>query len=186
MLDERQNLFKDVQQEIKDMIFDYFNLISKEYEMSYEKCRSDEVYQQEIAAIKSQVDKDYVEKKWDELPASLTKDKARQIIGKKQAFVNTVLQAMIQGQQPGADGRVMIGQKELVYSLAKFDDDLFIQEGFRKEHVDKAIEIYELDKEEAQEDARLADFAATAPQRGATPAAFGGLPRETGRTINLD
>lgn len=37
-------MFKDVQQEIKDIIFDYFNLISKEYEMSYEKCRSDEVY----------------------------------------------------------------------------------------------------------------------------------------------
>lgn len=88
-------MFKDVQQEIKDIIFDYFNLISKEYEMSYEKCRSDEVYQKEIAAIKLQVDKDYVEKKWDELPASLTMDKARQIIMKKQTFVNTVLQAMI-------------------------------------------------------------------------------------------
>lgn len=123
------------------------------------------------------MDKDYVEKKWDELPASLTKDRARQIIQKKQTFVNTVLQAMIQGQQPGADGRVMIGQKELIYSLAKFDDDIFIQDGYRKEHIDKAIEIYGLDKEEAQEDARLADFAANAPQRGATPAALGGQQR---------
>ena len=43
----------------------------------------------------------------------------------------------------------MIGQKELIYSLAKFDDDIFIQEGYRKEHIDKAIEIYGLDKEEA-------------------------------------
>ena len=42
----------------------------------------------------------------------------------------------------------MIGQKELVMEMAKFDDTIFIEEGFRKEQIDKAIEIYELDKED--------------------------------------
>ena len=55
----------------------------------------------------------------------------------------------------------MIGQKELVYTLAKFDDDIFINEGFRKEQIDKSIERYGLDKEEMpeQEQESLADFA---------------------------
>ncbi len=81
----------------------------------------------------------------------------------------------------------MIGQKELVYTLAKFDDEIFMKEGFRKEHIDKAIEKYGLDKEEMQpqEEESLNDFA----QRGAIPAvrstvAEGSKP--TGKSINLD
>ena len=38
--------------EIKDIVFDYFNIITKEYEMSYEKWRDDETYQQEIKDTK--------------------------------------------------------------------------------------------------------------------------------------
>lgn len=52
ILDDRQTGFKDIMQEIKDIIFDYFNLIPKEYEMSFEKWRGDEEYQREITAIK--------------------------------------------------------------------------------------------------------------------------------------
>ena len=36
ILDDRQTGFMDIMQEIKDIIFDYFNLIPKEYEMSFE------------------------------------------------------------------------------------------------------------------------------------------------------
>ena len=42
--------------DIKEIVFDYFNLISKEYEMSYEKWRNDKTYLEEIESIKKQVD----------------------------------------------------------------------------------------------------------------------------------
>lgn len=88
VLDNRQKGFAEIQMEIKDIVFDYFNLITKEYEMSYEKCRSDTKYQDEIAEIKKQVDIEYVDRKWDEVPAGLTVEKTREVIEKKQVFVN--------------------------------------------------------------------------------------------------
>lgn len=66
---------------------------------------------------------------------------------------------MIEAQQLNGQGEVMIRQKELVYELARFDDETYINEGLRKEHIDKAIERYGLDKEgratTAEEDERL-------------------------------
>ena len=86
-----------------------------------------------------------------------------------------------------------IGQRELVYQLAKFDDDIFITQGFRKEQIDKAIEKYGLDKEPgppttSQEDERLADFAASRGgfQKPAIPSPSQEGSRATGKTISLD
>ena len=35
--------------------------------------------------------------------------------------------------------------------IMKFDDTLFIEEGFRREQIDKAVQLYELDKEKEPE-----------------------------------
>ena len=61
---------------MKDIVFDYFNIITKEYEMAYEKWRGDKAYQEAIGEIKASVDKDYVDRKFEELPKELTKEKA--------------------------------------------------------------------------------------------------------------
>ena len=86
---------QSVQVEIKDIVFDYFNIITKEYEMAYEKWREDPEYQQQISEIKVQTDLDFVEKKF-EVPTSLTKDKTQDLITKKQAIVNSMLMKAIQ------------------------------------------------------------------------------------------
>jgi hypothetical protein len=101
--------------------------------MSYEKWRNDKVYLEEIEKIKKQVDKDFVDHKWEELPETLTREKAQELVARKQGFVEAVIKRMIEGQQPNGQGQVMIGQKELVYQLAKFDDETYINEGLRKE-----------------------------------------------------
>lgn len=44
--------------------------------MAYEKYKLDEDYKQKIEDIKKQVDDEYIDKKFDTLPASLTKEKA--------------------------------------------------------------------------------------------------------------
>ena len=38
--------------EIKDLVFDYFNIITKEYEMTYEKYKSDKEYKDKLEEIK--------------------------------------------------------------------------------------------------------------------------------------
>jgi hypothetical protein len=53
VLEKRQEDFTKIQSEIKEIVFDYFNIITKEYELSYDKCRNDQEYQDKIALIKS-------------------------------------------------------------------------------------------------------------------------------------
>lgn len=53
LLENRQAEFTKVQAEIKEIVFDYFNIINKEYEISYEKCRSEKEYVDQIAAIRA-------------------------------------------------------------------------------------------------------------------------------------
>lgn len=45
----------------------------------------------------------------------------------------------------------MVSQKDFMVDLMKFDDAIFIEEGFRREHVDKAVSHYGLDKQEHAE-----------------------------------
>ena len=87
-----------MQIDVKEIVFDYFNIITKEYEMAYERWRSDKDYQEAIASIKEQVDSDFIDKKWDDIPQGLTKEKTRELVKKKQETVNNLLMSMIQGQ----------------------------------------------------------------------------------------
>jgi len=50
--------------EVKNMIFDYFNIISKEYELAYTKYSKDKDYIESITAIQSDVEKQMVESKF--------------------------------------------------------------------------------------------------------------------------
>ena len=65
----------------------------------------------------------------------------------------------------------MIGQKQLVTEIAKFDDTVLMEDGYRKEQIDRAIEVFGVDKDmqrvsQEEEEDRLRDFQST----GAAPA----------------
>lgn len=83
VLDARNKEFQGVQVEIKELIFDYFNLITKEYEMGFEKWKADKDYQEQVTQIKTHVDEEYVDKKWEDIPEGLTAEKTREIINEK-------------------------------------------------------------------------------------------------------
>ena len=55
-IEQRNILLSQVQADIKDIVFDYFNIISKEYEMGYEKFKYEETYKNAVNDIKKQVD----------------------------------------------------------------------------------------------------------------------------------
>lgn len=61
--------------EIKDVVFDYFNIIAKEYEMGLEKWKDDNEYKEQINEIKKSIDAEFIERKY-EVPALLTREKA--------------------------------------------------------------------------------------------------------------
>lgn len=51
-IESRTEGLQAVSLEIKEIVFDYFNIISKEYEMSYEKYKQDEEYKKALNDIK--------------------------------------------------------------------------------------------------------------------------------------
>lgn len=198
-LESRQTDFTKIQSEIKEIVFDYFNIITKEYELSYEKWRADKDYQEQIAQIKTQVDEDFVDRKFDAFPESLTIEKTKEIMQRKQEAIDGIFMRMVSGLQPDAEGKVMIGQSQLVFEIAKFDDEVFINDGVRKEHVDAAIKKYGISSKDdrktpSEEEARkIQDFmnsAGSAKQpahaRPVVPESNPALSRSTGKTINLD
>ena len=93
-MDEKQRLMDTVQVEVKEMVFDYFNIITKEYEISYERWRKDETYSSQVQEIKASVDLEFVENKFG-VPPQLTKEKTEEIVKAKGEFVNTTLMTMI-------------------------------------------------------------------------------------------
>lgn len=145
-IEKRNTGLQQIGLEIKDIVFDYFNIISKEYEMSFEKLKHDEEYKVKANELKQSIDQDYLEKKYEVLPQSLTKEKAKTIIQQKQQYIQQTLVRMLDQDKTGRQGT--IGQQELMIELMKFDDQLYLQEGYRREEIDKAVELYQLNSEE--------------------------------------
>ena len=83
--------------EIKEIVFDYFNIITKEYEIAFEKWKVDDDYKNQITEIKKQIDEEYLEKKY-EVPPTLTKEKAQELVDTKQSYINQALIKMISGE----------------------------------------------------------------------------------------
>jgi hypothetical protein len=59
-------------------MFDFFNIISKEYEMSYEKLKDDKEYKDAVEKLKNEVDAEYMTKDV-EVPVTLTKERSRKL-----------------------------------------------------------------------------------------------------------
>jgi len=95
MLETKNDVEMMAVREVKEMIFDYFNIIQKEFELSYEKYKEDEEYQKKNDEIKDFVDSEYIQKKVD-LPPALTKEKAVSILQTKSQRVQTKLMAALQ------------------------------------------------------------------------------------------
>jgi actin-related protein len=89
-LEERAKAMDKITIEVKDIVFDYFNIITKEYEMAYEKLRSNEEYKQQLQDIKDQIDNEFITKKFD-LPPTLTKDKANELVKRKAVTVQSLI-----------------------------------------------------------------------------------------------
>jgi len=93
---------------MKDLVFDYFNIITKEYEIAYEKWKADADYTEAVQKIKEEVDREFVAKKFEELPSGLTLEKAKAIISRKQEMINDLLMKSIQSRGANAQGELQI------------------------------------------------------------------------------
>lgn len=152
-VDSRPKEFQIVNTEIKDIVFDYFNIITKEYELAFEKWKGSSEYTERTNKIKLETEQEYVSNKYMELPAGLTKEKTEDIIKRKQHIVNQIMDRAMKETGVNSQGQILLDQRQLILEIAKFDDSLFMEEGYRKEEIEKAIEVYKLtdrEKDNAQ------------------------------------
>ena len=49
---------------------------------------------------------------------------------------------------PNAQGQIELDQRLLILEISRFDDMLYMEEGFRKEEIEKAIEVFKLNDRE--------------------------------------
>lgn len=184
VMDSRPKEFQTVQMEMKDIVFDYFNIITKEYELAFEKWKETTEYVERITKIKLETEQEYVSNKYLELPAGLTKEKTQEIIKRKQEIVNQIMVRAMNERGMNPQGELQLDQRQLIMEIAKFDDIIFIDEGYRKEEIEKAIEVYKLDDREkenakAEEEQRraymqMASMMNSRASAGAAPAIEGG------------
>lgn len=120
-------------------MFDYFNLIVKDYELAYEKYRDDENYKNEIKDFREQIETEYIDKKFEDEVKKLTKEKTQELVDRKQQHINAQLMRIMKEGQ-GADV-----QSDLLMEFMKYDDLIFINEGFRREAIDKAIKVHNVE-----------------------------------------
>ena len=52
LIEQRNEQMVAVNAEIKDIVFDYYNIITKEYEIAFEKYKADEEYKKQSEEIK--------------------------------------------------------------------------------------------------------------------------------------
>lgn len=56
--------------------------------------------------------------------------------------MNQVIMRMLQEGQSGAGGSIT--QADMLMEFMKYDDELYVQEGIRREQIDKAIQVYQI------------------------------------------
>jgi hypothetical protein len=81
---KNQKSGNEIKVEVRNIIFDYFNIIVKEYEFSYQRYCKEPDYTKQINAIQEEVDKDFVTSKY-QVPEGLTKEKAEEIFKERSA-----------------------------------------------------------------------------------------------------
>lgn len=76
---------------VQEIVFDYFNLILKEYYLNIDKCQAIPAYVERIAiaykAIGEEMEKELLEK---EIPEGLDKKMAEQLLAEKEALLTKI------------------------------------------------------------------------------------------------
>ena len=57
---QKNTLYAQASLEIKEIVFDYFNIINKEYEMSFEKYKATTEYIDKINELKKSIEEEYL------------------------------------------------------------------------------------------------------------------------------
>ena len=93
---------------------------------------------------------------------------------------------MIKMDNQGGRQAAYLSQAELMTEMQKFDDQLYLEEGFRKEHLDNAIEAFGLQSFGEEEAPRQRPMVVQMGAQGPSLEIAGTDYRESGKQIILN
>lgn len=117
-------------QDLQETVFDYFNLIVKEYYMAIEKWGRDMEYVEAIKKKYEEIDKEIEEdEKQVEVPEGLTKEVAEQLLREKEELLIKIYEQLNQMQQVASAGNFDF-ETTVLLNRTMFDDKMMIKTGF--------------------------------------------------------
>lgn len=131
----------EIKIEVKNIVFDYFNIIVKEYEIAYTRYNKDKDYIEEISRIQDEIDKEYVATKYVS-PEELTKEKATEILTERSKKYRGQILQSIQMMQNSQGGDL---EGQIALATIQIDDSIYLNSGYRKEELLKAKEKYQIE-----------------------------------------
>ena len=142
--------------QLQDHVFDYFNLIVKEYYMSLDKRGADNDYVKTIKEEYKKIDEEADEEEMkEEIPEGLTQPIAEQLLNEKEALLKNVYGQIVQMQNRGqVDGQNYDLEQTVVLNKTMFDDKMYLKTGFSGKDLQRAVRkfgIYDRKMKEARQ-----------------------------------
>jgi len=142
--------------QLQDHVFDYFNLIVKEYYMSLDKWGADNDYVKTIKEEYKKIDEEADEEEMkEEIPEGLTQPIAEQLLNEKEALLKNVYGQIVQMQNRGqVDGQNYDLEQTVVLNKTMFDDKMYLKTGFSGKDLQRAVRkfgIYDRKMKEARQ-----------------------------------
>ena len=125
---------------LQEVVFDYFNLIVKEYYMGLDKWSQDVEYTNEIKAAYMKIDKELDDEEMEgELPEGLTKQMAEQLLSEKEKLLSNIYTQLMKMQQAEGAGGKFDFEQTVLLNRTMFDDKMYLKTGFQGRDLQKAI-----------------------------------------------
>jgi len=141
--------------QLQDCVFDYFNIIVKEYYMAQDRWGSDTAYVAEIKKVYEKIDKEIeADDLSEEIPEALNRQLSENLLKNKEQMLTQVYSQLSQMMNKGGQDNFDFEQTILL-NRTMFDDKMYMQTGFSGKDLQRAITKHGILAERMQEAKKL-------------------------------
>lgn len=132
-------------EKLEEMMFDFFNMIKKEYYMSLDKWASESEYVTQIKEKYAKIDQEmYDEEMSLPVPETLSKEVANSLLSEKEALLQNVFQQIrqmkVQHMMSGSTEKPPYDEEQTIFfNKSIFDDRMYIKYGYSGKDLQRAI-----------------------------------------------
>lgn len=125
---------------LQEAVFDYFNLIVKDYYMSIDKWGQEAEYTSAVKAEYAKID-DELKKEEESVPVpeGLTREMAEQLLQEKEALLTNIYTQLTQMQHSKTQEANFDFEQTVLLNRTMFDDKMYVKTGYSGKDLQRAI-----------------------------------------------